>query len=77
MSAMKDQISTILNRVRSWPEERQEDAAEILRLIEEHDRSPYHLSDQQVAEVRRRLTQANPKALTLGQLDERLRLLGV
>jgi hypothetical protein len=74
---MKDQIASILDRVRGWPEERQEDAAEILKLIEDHDNSPYRLSDEQATEVRRRLASGAARTLTLTQLDERLRLLGV
>ena len=74
---MKEQITTILDRVRNWPKERQEDAAEILKLIEDHDHSPYCLTDEQAAEVRRRLAVDPTNALTLDQLDERLRLLGV
>jgi hypothetical protein len=51
----KDQVKAVLDRVLHWPEARQEDAAEILRLMEEQDRSTLQLSDEQVAEVRRRL----------------------
>jgi hypothetical protein len=74
---MQDQVASILDRVRNWPRNRQEDAAEILRLIEKHDSSPYRLTDEQSAEVGRRLTTGSPRTLTLAQLDERLRLLGV
>ncbi len=73
----RDQVKRVLDRVLSWPEQRQEDAAEMLRLIEEHDKSPYRLSDQQSAEVSRRLADKNPPTLTLAKLDERLRRLGV
>jgi hypothetical protein len=74
---MKDQIANILDRVRNWPEERQADAAEILKLIEDHDTNPNQLTDEQAVEVRRRLTKPSSKTLTLTQLDERLRLLGI
>ena len=74
--SMRNQIAKILDRVRSWPEDRQVDAAERLRLIEEHGRSPYRLTDDQAAEVRRRLAVETPKTFTLAQLDGRLRLLG-
>ena len=72
-----DQVKAILDRVLTWPRERQEDAAELLLLIEEHDRSPYRLTDEQAAEVRRRLADDDAPGLTLAQLDERLRRLGV
>ena len=73
----KNDVKALFERMRTWPKERQEDAAEVLALIEEHDRSPYRLTDEQVAEVRRRLVHKNPSALTLDQLDARLRLLGI
>jgi hypothetical protein len=74
---MKDQVRNILDRVLTWPKERQEDAAELLALIEQHDKSPYRLTAEQVAEVQSRLAEKNPKTLTLDQLDQRLRLLGI
>jgi len=73
----KDQVKSVLDRVLTWPAERQEDAAEILLLIERHDTSPYRLSDEQVDEVRRRMADKDAPDLTLTQLDERLRRLGV
>jgi len=72
-----DRLKEVLERVLTWPPQRQEDAAEVLRLIEEHDKSPYRLNDEQAAEVRRRLAEADPATLTLAKLDERLRRLGV
>jgi hypothetical protein len=50
----KDQVKEILDRVLTWPPERQQDAAEILISIEAQDKSEYHLSDEQIAELRRR-----------------------
>jgi hypothetical protein len=73
----KEQVKAVLDRVLDWPEERQEDAAEMLRLIEQHDSSPYRLNDEQAAEVRRRLADKDAPSLTLTQLDARLRRLGV
>lgn len=73
----KEQVKAVLDRVLDWPEQRQEDAAEVLRLIEQHDSSPYRLSGEQEAEVRRRLADKSTKSLTLSELDERLRRLGV
>jgi len=72
-----DRLKEVLERVLTWPPQRQEDAAEVLCLIEAHDKSPYRLSDEQAAEVRRRLAEADPTTLTLAKLDERLRRLGV
>jgi len=73
----KDQVKEVLDRVLNWPRQRQEDAAEVLRLIEEHDKSPYRLNDEQAAELRRRAAEKNPTTITLAKLDERLRRLGV
>ena len=70
----RDQLKAVLDRVLTWPPERQEDVAELLTLIEEQDKSPYRLTDEQAAEVRRRRAEKNPATLTL---DQRLRRFGV
>jgi hypothetical protein len=72
-----EQIKEVLDRVLTWPHERQQDAAALLLLIEEHDRSPYRLSDEQAAEVQRRRADTGAQTLTLAQLDDRLRNLGI
>lgn len=73
----RDQVKEVLDRVLTWPRERQEDAAEILMSIEAQDKSGYHLSDDQLAELRRRRAEKNPRTLTLAEFDERLRRFGV
>jgi hypothetical protein len=67
----KDQVKKVLDRVLTWPQRRQEDAARILSEMEEQDASPYRLTDEQVAEVKRRLADPNPKFLTLEEVRER------
>jgi len=47
------EITAILDRVRSWPEKRQEDLARIALELEEQDTRRHGLSDAQVEEVRR------------------------
>jgi len=47
------------------------------RLIEQHDSSPYRLTADQAAELRRRLADGDASAMTLADLDLRLRRLGV
>ena len=73
----REQIKEVLERVLTWPPERQEDAAEILMSIEAQDKSGYRLSDDQLAELQRRRAEKDPKTLTLSEFDERLRRFGV
>ena len=70
----KDQIKPILDRGLTWPPERQADVAQVVTLMEEQDKSLLRLSDEQVAEVRRRLADPNPKFLTLEEVRERFAL---
>jgi len=53
----KAQIDSILDRVRTWPEERQEDAARILLAMEGEEGGAYRLSDEERAEVRAALAE--------------------
>lgn len=50
----REQVKEILDRVLTWPPERQEDAVRVLTEMEEQDAAPYRLTDEQVEEVRRR-----------------------
>jgi hypothetical protein len=68
----KEQVKAILDRVLTWPEQRQEDAAKVLMLMEASDQSTYRLTDEQVTEVERRLADPNPRRLTLDEFKERL-----
>jgi hypothetical protein len=56
----KDEVKEMLDRVLTWPPERQSDAAEMLALMEAQHKSDYRLTDEQAAEVRRRLAKTNP-----------------
>lgn len=47
----KDQIDAVLDRVRTWPPERQEDAARVLLQMEEAGTEVYQLSDDELADV--------------------------
>jgi hypothetical protein len=67
----RDQVKEILDRVLTWPAERQADAARVLAEMEQQDASPYHLTDEQVAEVNRRLAEPNPRFLTLQEVRKR------
>ena len=70
----KDQVKAVLDRVLTWPSKRQEDAARVLTEMEGQDISSYHLTDEQVAEVKRRLADLNPKFLTLEEVRDRFAL---
>ncbi|MGC2395095.1 MAG: hypothetical protein WA579_03755 [Rhodomicrobium sp.] len=74
MSAQRD---ANLERVRRWAPERQREAAEMLLLIEEQDQSPFQLTDEQLAEVRRRRADKDAKLLTLEEFDARLSRFGL
>lgn len=68
----KEQVKAVLDRVLTWPSERQEDAAKILMLMESSDESTYRLTDEQVEEVRRRRDDPNARRLSLDEFKERL-----
>ena len=74
---MIEQIDAILERVRRWAPERQREAAEMLLLIEEQDQSPLQLTEEQLAEVRRRRADKDAKLLTLEEFDARLSRFGL
>jgi hypothetical protein len=66
----KEQVKEILDRVLTWPPERQANAVRVLTEMEQQD-SSLRLTDEQAAEVRRRLADPNPKFLTLDEVRER------
>ena len=49
----------------------------MLLLIEEQDQSPFQLTDEQLAEVRRRRADKDAKLLTLEEFDARLSRFGL
>ncbi len=69
----KEQVKQILDRVLTWPPERQADVAHVVELMEEQHVSGLKLTDEQLAEVRRRRKEKNPKTMTLAEFNERLR----
>jgi hypothetical protein len=72
----QQRVKAVLDRVLTWPTERQQDAAEVLSMMEQQDASAYRLTDEQVAEVRRRRSDPNKKVLTLAEFNEVRRLTG-
>ena len=54
----KEQISSVLDSVRSWPQEDQEELVELAREIEARRTSIYVMNDEERAAVREGLKQA-------------------
>lgn len=73
---MKRKLRDLIRRVEFWPEERQENAAKLLLEMEAQARSSYRLTDEQAAEVERRLGAPNPKYLPLNEVRARFAKLG-
>jgi uncharacterized protein YpuA (DUF1002 family) len=64
-------LEEILERVATWPEDRQEDVARVLIEMEEQASIGYGLTDEQVAEVERRRANPNRTFLTIEEVRER------
>ncbi len=47
----KEQIDSVLERVRNWPPARQEDAVQLLLAMEAQGAEPYQLSDEESADI--------------------------
>lgn len=67
------QVKTALDRVLTWPKERQQDVVRVLKHMEEQNKSRLHLTPAQAAEVRRRLREKNPKTISLAEFNKSLR----
>jgi hypothetical protein len=67
----KKEVREILERVMTWPEERQEDAARVLSEMEEYDASDYRLTDEQAEEVRRPARSRTVRAMKIMRLVSR------
>jgi hypothetical protein len=67
----REQVKEILDRVLSWPPARQADVAHMVELMEEQDNSELRLSDEQAAEVRRRLANPNRRTIPAEEVFER------
>jgi hypothetical protein len=69
----RDQFKEILDRVLTWPPERQADLAHVVQEMEEYDNSDLRLSDEQAEEVRRRLADPNRKTIPAETVFKRFR----
>jgi hypothetical protein len=54
----KEQIEAVFDRVRTWPVERQQDAAEMLLRMEEQSALADDLSDEELADLEEALAEA-------------------
>jgi predicted transcriptional regulator len=54
----KDQVKEVLDRVLTWPPERQEDAAQLLLALEAQEGEFYHPDDDELAAIEEGLAQA-------------------
>jgi hypothetical protein len=52
-------------------------AVELMSIVNQFDRPQIQLSNEQLAEVDRRLARKNPKTLTIAELDARLERRGI
>jgi hypothetical protein len=69
----KEQVKQALDRVLTWPPERQADVVHMVEVMERLDQSALRLNDEQLAEVRRRRAKTNPTYVTLDKARERFR----
>jgi hypothetical protein len=69
----QDQVKEILNRVLTWRPERQADVVHVVELMEQQDNSTLRLTDEQAAEVRRRLHSPSPKRIPAEEVFKRFR----
>ena len=72
----RDQVKEILDRVLTWPPERQADLAHVVQEMEEYDNSDLRLSDEQAEEVRRRLAEPSRKTIPAETVFKRFRSSG-
>ena len=70
----KAELKEILDRVLTWPPERQADVAHMVELMEEQDNSSLRLSDEQAAEVRRRLAYPSSQTIPAEDVFKRFRM---
>jgi predicted transcriptional regulator len=54
----EDQVKEILERVLTWPQERQQDAAQLLLVLEAQEGEFYHPDDDELAAIEEGLAQA-------------------
>jgi predicted transcriptional regulator len=63
----REQIEAVLNRVREWPLERQEDAARILMEMEEAGIEEYDLTEEQYPQLDQAIAEADRGEFATGE----------
>ena len=63
-------LEELIERVRHWPKQRQQDAAEVLLEMERQDSSGYRLTDAQAQEVARVQTEIHDGKATFATDEE-------
>jgi hypothetical protein len=58
LAMTKDQVKEVLDRVLTWPRERQEDAAQMLLALEAREGELYHPSDDEWVAIEEGFAQA-------------------
>lgn len=66
-------MKEVLDRVLTWPPERQADIVHVVEMMEEQYSSELRLTDEQAAEVRRRLAEPSPNRIPAEEVFRRLR----
>ena len=69
----KDHVKEVLDGVLTWPPERQADVVHVVEMMEEQFGSELHLTDEQAAEVLRRLAEPSPRRIPAEEVFKRLR----
>lgn len=69
-------LQDAIDLIRELPNDRQDQLARALIEVAEHDQDGYHLTDEQVEEVRRRRANPTRKFHSLAEARKRLRHFG-
>lgn len=62
-------LQTILERIDTWPEERQERLAQVATLLDAED--DLTISDEDMVEIERRMNDPDEPTISLEEFDER------
>ena len=70
-------LQDAIEKLKDLPEGRQDQLARALIEVADGDQSEYHLTDEQIEEVRRRRAKPNRKFVSVAEARKRLRHYGV